>query len=139
MLHLTMVEMMRGVTAAAETAASCQRRRPSTGWQDRYGQFAHGRVVYRIHTYVCDRVWMGNPEKKENLGNNMTGGHGAVPYFNAFMVPFMKGKPFDTFPSPPSMPSEVRALMERNKREELEKLESCRDCRSAQRSFNLKR
>src|SRR5436190_13345054 len=67
---------------------------------------------------------MGNPEKKENLGNNMTGGHGAVPYFNAFMVPFMKGKPFDTFPSPPSMPSEVRALMERNKREELEKLEN---------------
>ncbi len=66
---------------------------------------------------------MGNPEKKENLGNNMTGGHGALPYFNAFMNPFMKGKPRDTFPSPPPMPSDMRALMERNKREELEKLE----------------
>ena len=67
---------------------------------------------------------MGNPEKKENLGNYMTGGHGALPYFNAFMVPFMKGKPIESFPSAPGMPSDIRALMERNKREELEKLES---------------
>jgi membrane carboxypeptidase/penicillin-binding protein len=66
---------------------------------------------------------MGNPERKENLGGNMTGGHGALPYFNAFMNPFMKGKPRESFPSPPSMPSDIRALMERNKREELEKLE----------------
>ena len=31
---------------------------------------------------------MGNPEKKENLGSYMTGGHGALPYFNAFMQRF---------------------------------------------------
>jgi len=67
---------------------------------------------------------MGNPERKENLGNNMTGGHGAVPYFTSFMVPFMKGKPMERFPTPPSMPSEIKSLMERNKREELEKLEN---------------
>jgi len=121
---LTMVEMMRGVTAGGGTAASA-----SAGGHQLAGKTgtvnSHTDVWFIGYTptYVTG-VWMGNPEKKENLGNNMTGGHGAVPYFNAFMVPFMKGKPFDTFPSPPSMPSEVRALMERNKREELEKLES---------------
>ena len=52
----------------------------------------------------------------------MTGGHGAVPYFNAFMIPFMKGKPKDSFPGPPPMPNDIKSLMERNKREELEKL-----------------
>ncbi|PYS91796.1 MAG: hypothetical protein DMF62_01755 [Acidobacteria bacterium] len=121
---LTMVEMMRGVVAAGGTASSA-----SAGGHQLAGKTgtvnSHTDVWFIGYTptYVTG-VWMGNPEKKENLGNNMTGGHGAVPYFNAFMVPFMKGKPFDTFPSPPSMPSEVRALMERNKREELEKLEN---------------
>jgi penicillin-binding protein 1A len=68
-------------------------------------------------------VWMGNPERKENLGSGMTGGVGALPYFNAFMGPFLKDKPRETFPSVPPIPSEIRTLMERNKREELEKLE----------------
>jgi hypothetical protein len=54
----------------------------------------------------------------------MTGGHGALPYFNAFMPLFMKGKPIEKFPEAPPMPSDIRALMERNKREELEKLEN---------------
>jgi hypothetical protein len=54
----------------------------------------------------------------------MTGGHGAVPYFTSFMVPFMKGKPMERFPEAPPMPSEIKSLMERNKREELEKLEN---------------
>ena len=49
--------------------------------------------------------------------------HGALPFFNAFMVPFMKGRPIEKFPETPPMPSEIKALMERNKREELEKLE----------------
>ena len=72
-------------------------------------------------TYVTG-VWMGNPLRKETLGAGMTGGHGAVPYFNAFMIPFMKDKPRETFPDPPPMPSDIKALAERNKREELEKL-----------------
>ncbi len=69
-------------------------------------------------------VWMGNPERKESLGAGMTGGHGALPFFNAFMNAFMKGKKTESFPDRPSMPSEIRMLMERNKREELEKLEN---------------
>ena len=68
-------------------------------------------------------VWMGNPERKENLGSGMTGGHGALPYFNAFMAPFLKDKPRESFPGVPPIPSDIRTLMERNKREELEKLE----------------
>ncbi len=51
---------------------------------------------------------MGNPLRKENLGGNMTGGHGALPYFNAFMIPFMKGKPKEKFPEPPPMPAELK-------------------------------
>ncbi len=66
---------------------------------------------------------MGNPQRKENLGNYMTGGHGALPYFNAFMNVFMKGKPRESFPSPPPIPNDIKSLIARNKREELEKLE----------------
>jgi membrane carboxypeptidase/penicillin-binding protein len=66
---------------------------------------------------------MGNPERKESLGRGMTGGGGALPFFNGFMNAFMKDKPRESFPAVPPIPSEIRTLMERNKREELEKLE----------------
>jgi membrane carboxypeptidase/penicillin-binding protein len=66
---------------------------------------------------------MGNPERKESLGRGMTGGGGALPFFNAFMNAFMKDKPKESFPAVPPIPAEIRTLMERNKREELEKLE----------------
>jgi len=68
-------------------------------------------------------VWMGNPLRKENLGNNMTGGHGALPFWNAFMGPFMKGKPIEKFPEAPPMPAEIRREAELRKREELETLQ----------------
>ena len=64
---------------------------------------------------------MGNPLKKENLGNNMTGGHGALPYFNDFMNVFMKGKPIEKFPEPPPMPVDIKREAEIRKREDLEK------------------
>jgi membrane carboxypeptidase/penicillin-binding protein len=53
----------------------------------------------------------------------MTGGHGALPYFNAFMNAFMKDKPRESFEKAPPIPSEIKSLIEKNKREELEKLE----------------
>ena len=71
-------------------------------------------------------VWMGNPAKKQNLGNNMTGGVGALPLFNGFMVQFMKDKPKDRFPEPPPMPPEIKRESELRKREELEKLQDAR-------------
>lgn len=120
---LTMVEMMRGVTSGGGTAASA-----SAGGQAIAGKTGtvndHTDVWFIGYTptYVTG-VWMGNPERKESLGANMTGGHGAVPYFNSFMVPFMKDKPRESFQGPPPMPSDVRALQDQRKREEREQLE----------------
>jgi membrane carboxypeptidase/penicillin-binding protein len=66
---------------------------------------------------------MGNPLRKESLGRGMTGGQGALPYFNAFMIPFMKGKPKEAFFKTPPIPSDIKSLAEQRKREEQEKLE----------------
>jgi len=46
-----------------------------------------------------------------------------MPYFNAFMDVFMKGKPKESFEGPPPIPSDIKSLIARNKREEQEKLE----------------
>ncbi len=120
---LTMVEMMRGVTAAGGTASGA-----NAGGQQLAGKTGtvndHTDVWFIGYTptYVTG-IWMGNPEKKVNLGNSMTGGHGALPYFNAFMIPFMKDKPRDTFPEPPPMPPEIKRANEAMKRDEQEMLE----------------
>ena len=53
----------------------------------------------------------------------MTGGGGALPYFNAFMSEFMKDKPKDNFEKPPEIPAELKSHIEQRKREEIEKLE----------------
>jgi penicillin-binding protein 1A len=119
-----MVEMMRGVTEGGGTAAGASAGgNPVAGKTGTVNSHTDVWFIGYTPTYVTG-VWMGNPERKENLGSGMTGGHGALPFFNAFMNPFMKGKPIEKFPEPPPMPSDIKALMERNKREELEKLES---------------
>jgi penicillin-binding protein 1A len=120
---LTMVDMMRGVVGPGGTApgasAAGQQLAGKTGTVNDHTDVW---FIGYTPTYTTG-VWMGNPQKKENLGNYMTGGHGALPYFNAFMNEFMKGKPRDTFPSPPPIPNDIKSLIARNKREELEKLE----------------
>ncbi len=119
---LTMVDMMRGVTAGGGTApnanASGHQLAGKTGTVNKHTDVW---FVGYTPTYATG-IWMGNPARKEPLGRGMTGGGGAVPFFNGFMIPFMKDKPRDTFPATPPMPTEIRRLMERNKREELEKL-----------------
>ncbi len=120
---LTMVQMMRGVTAAGGTAPGASAAGfPLAGKTGTVNDHTDVWFIGYTPTFATG-VWMGNPAKKENLGAGMTGGHGALPYFNSFMNAFMKDKPRDSFPAPPPMPSDVRSLMERNKREELEKLE----------------
>jgi penicillin-binding protein 1A len=120
---LTMVEMMRGVTAGGGTAAAATAGgHPIAGKTGTVNDHTDVWFLGYTPTYVTG-VWMGNPLKKDNLGNSMTGGHGAVPYFNAFMVPFMKDKPKETFPDAPPVPAEIKTKIERNKREEQEKLE----------------
>ena len=119
----TMVELMRGVTAAGGTASGANASgQPLAGKTGTVNDHTDVWFIGYTPTYVTG-IWMGNPLKKENLGNSMTGGHGALPYFNAFMIPFMKGKPRDKFYETPAMPSDIRALAERRKREEQEKLE----------------
>ena len=120
---LTMVEMMRGVTSAGGTAPNASAAGHALAGKT--GTVNDQTDVWFIGytpTYVTG-VWMGNPERKESLGAGMTGGRGALPYFNAFMNPFMKDKPKEKFPEPPPMPSEIKSLVEQRKREEMEKLE----------------
>ena len=120
---LTMVQMMRGVTSGGGTApganAAGHQLAGKTGTVN-----SHTDVWFIGYTpSYATGVWMGNPLRKESLGSGMTGGGGALPYFNAFMSQFMKDKPKDTFPSPPPMPPEIKRESELRKREELEKLQ----------------
>ncbi|MBA2606728.1 MAG: PBP1A family penicillin-binding protein [Acidobacteria bacterium] len=120
---LTMVEMMQGVIKPGGTATGAN----ASGHQlaGKTGTVNDQTDVWFIGytpTYVTG-VWMGNPERKESLGAGMTGGKGALPFFNAFMIPFMKDKVRESFPKAPAMPSDIKALAEQRKREELEKLE----------------
>jgi len=120
---LTMVEMMRGVTGAGGTAPGTNAAgHPVAG---KTGTVNDQTDVWFIGytPSVVTGVWMGNPERKESLGAGMTGGKGALPYFNAFMSQYMKDKKRESFLKPPPMPSEIKALAEQRKREELEKLE----------------
>lgn len=120
---LTMVDMMRGVTSGGGTAPGASASgQPLAGKTGTVNNHTDVWFIGYTPTYVTG-VWMGNPLRKESLGKGMTGGGTALPIFNAFMNPFMKGKPRESFPNTPSMPSDMRTLMERNKREELEKLE----------------
>ncbi len=120
---LTMVDMMRGVTAGGGTAPGASAGgQPLAGKTGTVNDHTDVWFIGYTPTYVTG-VWMGNPERKENLGGGMTGGHGAVPYFNAFMIPFMKDKKRDTFPATPSMPSEIKREAERLKRDQQEMLE----------------
>ena len=120
---LTMVEMMQGVVKAGGTATAAS----ASGHllAGKTGTVNNQTDVWFIGytpSFVTG-VWMGNPERKESLGAGMTGGKGALPYFNEFMNPFMKDKERESFPKAPAMPSDIKALAEQRKREEQEKLE----------------
>jgi penicillin-binding protein 1A len=118
-----MVDMMRAVTGPGGTAPGASAGgNPVAGKTGTVNDHTDVWFIGYTPTWVTG-VWMGNPERKENLGAYMTGGHGALPYFNAFMSVFMKGKPIERFDEPPPIPADIKALIARNKREELEKLE----------------
>lgn len=120
---LTMVDMMRGVVQGGGTATGAAAAgQPLAGKTGTVNDHTDVWFIGYTPTYATG-VWMGNPLRKESLGAGMTGGHGAVPYFTAFMNAFMKGKKIERFPETPPMPTDIKSLMERNKREELEKLE----------------
>jgi len=120
---LTMVDMMRGVTRGGGTAPGAN----AAGHQlaGKTGTVNNHTDVWFIGytpTYVTG-VWMGNPKRKSSLGGGMTGGHGALPYFNAFMRQFMKDKKRVYFPKAPPIPAEIKSMISRRKREQLETVE----------------
>jgi penicillin-binding protein 1A len=120
---LTMVEMMRGVVSGGGTAGNANAAgHPLAGKTGTVNDETDVWFIGYTPTYVTG-VWMGNPLRKESLGKGMTGGHGALPYFNAFMSQFMKDKKRETFEDAPPIPSDIKALIERKKREEQEKLD----------------
>lgn len=120
---LTMVEMMRAVCSGQGTAAAASAGgNPIGGKTGTVNDHTDVWFIGYTPTYTTG-VWMGNPMRKENLGDNMTGGHGALPFWNAFMIPFMKGKPIEKFPNAPPMPADIRREAELRKREELETLQ----------------
>lgn len=133
----TMVELMRAVTAGGGTAAGASAAgQPLAGKTGTVNDHTDVWFIGYTPTYTTG-VWMGNPLKKENLGNSMTGGHGALPYFNAFMNGFMKGKPIEKFAETPAMPADIKALAEQRKRDEIEKLEKAEEAgRKLGISFN---
>ena len=60
---------------------------------------------------------MGYPGRKKNLGNEMTGAHGALPFFIEYMKDFLKDKPKEEFPKAPSMPEDMREMFKQRQRE----------------------
>jgi penicillin-binding protein 1A len=55
--------------------------------------------------------------RKKNLGNEMTGAHGALPFFIDYMKDFLKDKPKEDFPKAPSMPEDMREMFKQRQRE----------------------
>ena len=120
---LTMVDMMRGVTRGGGTAPGANAAgHPLAGKTGTVNDWTDAWFVGYTPRYATG-VWVGNPKRKVNLGRHMTGGGGALPYFNGFMSQFMKGKKRETFPKAPKIPPEIKALVDQRKREQLERLE----------------
>src|SRR2546423_12770065 len=114
---LTMVDMMRGVTRPGGTAGEAATLGvPLAGKTGTVNDHTDVWFIGYTPTYVTG-VWMGYPGRKKPLGNDMTGGHGALPIWIDFMKDFLKDKPKEQFDSPPKMPEDIRELYLQRQRE----------------------
>lgn len=117
---LTMVSMMRDVTSGMGTAGGANAAgHPLAGKTGTVNDHTDVWFIGYTPTYVTG-VWMGNPTRKVSLGAGMTGGGGALPYFNAFMSQFMKDKKIEAFPSIPEMPADIKRENALRRRDVLE-------------------
>jgi len=117
---LTMVSMMRGVTAPGGTAAAARSLGvPLAGKTGTVKDHTDVWFLGYTPTYVTG-VWMGYPGRKKPLGNDMTGGHGALPFFIDFMKDFLKDKPKEDFEKAPSIPEDMKELEKQRQRETME-------------------
>jgi penicillin-binding protein 1A len=113
---LTMVSMMRGVIQGGTGSAASSLGVPLAGKTGTVNDHTDVWFMGYTPTYVTG-VWMGYPGRKKNLGNNMTGGVGALPFFVDFMRDFLKDKPKEDFPKAPSMPEDMREMYRQRQRE----------------------
>src|SRR2546423_8486425 len=113
---LTMVSMMRGVVQGGTASAAQVLGVPLAGKTGTVNDHTDVWFLGYTPTYVTG-VWMGYPGRKKPLGNEMTGGVGALPYFIDFMKDFLKDKPKEDFAKPTSMPEDMKELFRQRQRE----------------------
>jgi penicillin-binding protein 1A len=113
---LTMVSMMRGVVQFGTATAASSLGVPLAGKTGTVNDHTDVWFIGYTPTYVTG-VWMGYPGRKKPLGNDMTGGHGALPMFISFMKDFLKGKPKEDFGKAPGMPEDMKELFKQRQRE----------------------
>jgi penicillin-binding protein 1A len=113
---LTMVSMMRGVVQFGTASAASSLGVPLAGKTGTVNDHTDVWFIGYTPTYVTG-TWMGYPGRKKPLGNDMTGGHGALPMFVDFMKDFLKNKPKEDFAKSPSMPEDMKELFRQRQRE----------------------
>jgi penicillin-binding protein 1A len=111
-----MVGMMRGVVTGGTATAANVLPHPVAGKTGTVNDHTDVWFIGYTPTYVTG-VWMGYPGKKKPLGNDMTGGKGALPMFVEFMKTFLKDKEKEEFPKAPEMPEDMRELFRQRQRE----------------------
>jgi penicillin-binding protein 1A len=113
---LTMVSMMRGVVQGGTASAAQSLGVPLAGKTGTVNDHTDVWFIGYTPTYVTG-VWMGYPGRKKNLGNEMTGAHGALPFFMDYMKEFLKDKPKEDFPKAPTMPEDMKEMYKQRQRE----------------------
>jgi penicillin-binding protein 1A len=113
---LTMVSMMRGVIESGTATGARVLGVPQAGKTGTVNDHTDVWFLGYTPTYVTG-VWMGYPGRKKPLGNDMTGGHGALPFYVAFMKDFLKDKPKEDFDKPPAIPEDMKELNKQRKNE----------------------
>ncbi|HEX8748452.1 MAG TPA: PBP1A family penicillin-binding protein [Pyrinomonadaceae bacterium] len=113
---LTMVSMMRGVIEAGTATGARVLGVQQGGKTGTVNDHTDVWFIGYTPTYVTG-VWMGYPGRKKPLGNDMTGGHGALPFYVAFMKDFLKDKEKEDFPKPPAIPEDMKELNQQRKGE----------------------
>jgi len=113
---LTMVSMMRGVVQGGTATGAQAVGVPLAGKTGTVNDHTDVWFIGYTPTYVTG-VWMGYPGRKKDLGSNMTGGVGALPFFVDFMKPFLKDKPKEDFDKAPTMPEDMKELYRQRQRE----------------------
>ena len=113
---LTMVTMMRGVVQGGTASAAQVLGVPLAGKTGTVNDHTDVWFIGYTPTYVTG-VWMGYPGRKKNLGNEMTGAHGALPFFIDYMKDFLKDKPKEDFAKAPTMPEDMKEMFKQRQRE----------------------